>query len=310
MRPGFYHKGHQGHRGTISKSQQFESRSALFAVIVFAVTVSACSSPTATPPAVINTPPTIQSLTIASDRAEADRPIQVTAIITDVESTLERLTYTWSASPQIGTFNGTTAFAGNQAIMTWRPPKGQPSPAIYTVTLTVTESYTSAGQAKVNSVSSSATVHYNDSAAETTALGVQFIKDFGTFEVSPEQCVRNFSATGSCAGERAQELEDIRYNRANFHILSSVFPSPVATFNTTLTEGVVQGPCTFEDIPNPGQPNAGRREFVSGTCYLTTVYENFRWFLCRSNFFNGEVNLASVKGRVPGRVVTSIKGFE
>lgn len=284
---------------------RFASSATLAAVV--ALVAGACSSPTVAPPVVVNTPPTIESMVIAGVRAEADSPIQVSATVKDTETPLGQLTYTWSASPQPGTFSG-NAFSGSQAQITWRPPKGQKTPDVYTISLTVSEAYTSAGQAKQNSVSSSATVHYNDSPAETIALGVQFIKDFGTFAVTPEQCVRNFSSSGNCADEKQQELEQIRDNRLNFVILSAIFSSPVATFNSSLTAGAVEGPCTFEDIPNSG-PNAGRREFVSGTCYLTTVYENFQWFLCISHFFDGRVDLASLKGRVPGRIGQPVRGF-
>ena len=76
-----------------------------------------------------------------------------------------------------------------------------------------------------------------------------------------------------------------------------------------MTAGIVDGPCQFEDFPGPGEPNAGQREFVSGTCHLTTVYENFRWFLCVSNAFNGDVTLASLRGRVPGQIVPSPEWF-
>jgi hypothetical protein len=276
--------------------------SAFAATVGATIVAGACGSPTVPPPVVVNTPPIIDSLVIAGTRAEADQPIAVTAAVRDIETPLNQLTYTWSASPQAGTFSGTGA-----SVM-WRPPKGQKSPDVYTITLTVSETYTSAGQAKQNSVSSSTTVHYNDSPAETIALAVQFIKDFGTFAVTPEQCVRNFSNTGNCADEKQQELDQIRDERLNFVILSAIFVSPIATFNSSLTAGIVEGPCIFEDIPNSGE-NAGRREFVSGTCYLTTVYENFQWFLCKSNFFDGRVDLASLKGRVPGRIGQPVRAF-
>jgi hypothetical protein len=259
------------------------------------------SSPT-TPPVVTNTAPIIESLAVASPRAEADLPIQVTAVVKDIESALDRMTYTWSASPQIGTFAGTTAFSGNQASIMWRPPKGQTSPDTYTVTLAVSESYTSGGQPRQNTVSASTTVHYNDSPREALAVATQFIRDFGTFAVSPEQCVRNFSTNGRCADERQQELEQITINRQEFEIRGSIFPAPVATFDNTLTSGTVEGSCTFEDIPKSG-PNQGKRQFVSGTCFLTTVYENFRWYLCASNFLGPyNTTVESLRGRVPGRI--------
>ena len=285
------------------------SRLALGSTLAALVTlaVGACGSPIVPPPIVVNTPPTIDSVAIASTRAEADLPIQVSATVSDTETPLGQLTYTWSASPQPGTFSGNT-FSGSQALITWRPPKGQKTPDVYTVSLTVSESYTSAGQAKQNVVSKSTTVHYNDSSAETVSLAYDFlVYKFGNFNVSAAEAVSNFS--DSCSG-KAEELGQIETNRKEFHILSASFPAPVATFNSSLTAGTVEGPCTFEDIPGPGHDNAGHREFVTGTCALTTVYENFRWYLCDS-FFNPPymTTLASLRGRVPGRIGRPVRGF-
>ena len=271
--------------------------------VVLAFGVSACSgSPTVTPPVVINTPPAIESLVAASTRVEAERPVQVTAVVKDLESAPDRLTYTWSATPQAGTFGGTTSFNGNQATNTWRPPKAAASPAVFTITLTVSEAYTSAGQAKVNTVSSSTTVRYNDSPTETTNLAYDFlVYKFGNFNVSPADAVSNFS--DGCPG-KAEELGNVETNRAHYQILSASFPAPVAKFDDAFAHGSVEGPCTFEDIPGPGQTNAGHREFVNGICLLTTVYENFRWYLCDSHFLPPyNTTLASLRGRVPGRVV-------
>jgi hypothetical protein len=254
-------------------------------------------SPT-TPPATVNTAPTIESLVTASERAEADRPVQITAVVKDTESQLSQMTYTWSAAPQSGLFGGVTSFTGSEATNTWRAPKGQLSPDLYTVMLTVTESFTSAGQPKQNTVSRTATVHYNDSPEEVKELGFDFlVRKFGNFNVTAADAVSNFS--DNCPG-KASEKDEIVLNRENFHILSAQFHSPVASFNADLTIGEVEGPCTFEDIPNSG-PNMGKREFVSGTCLLKTVYENFRWRLCESNF-NGPYStaIASLRGRVPG----------
>ena len=271
-----------------------------FAVSAVLALIGGCSgSSTVTPPpTTVNTPPTLESLVMASERAEADRPVQVTAVVRDAETPVGTLTYTWSASPQTGTFGGTTSFTGSQAINTWRAPKNQTSPDLYTVMLTVTEAYTSAGQPRQNTVSKTVTVHYNDSPVEVTALGRDFlVTKFGNANVTPAEAVSNFS--DSCPG-KAEELADIENNRANFQILSAQFNAPATRFNDALTQGEVEGPCTFEDIPKSG-PNAGKREFVSGTCLLTTIYENFRWRLCKSNF-NGpfKTELASL-GRVPGK---------
>jgi hypothetical protein len=277
-----------------------------FCAVAIAASLALCSGcggdggTTVTPPATVNAVPTIESLAPARDRAEADQPLSITAVVKDAESQLPQMTYTWAAAPQSGSFGGVTTFAGSQATNTWRPPKAQTSPDVYTLTLTVSESFTSAGQPKQNTVSKTATVHYNDSPEEVKALGRDFlVTKFGNFDVTPAQAVSNFS--NSCPG-KAAELSDVENNRANFHILSASFLPEAPTFNTEMTAGEVRGACQFEDRPTTG-PDAGRREFVSGTCKLTTVYENFRWFLCDSTFEGSGTTFASVRGRVPGRIL-------
>ena len=253
------------------------------------------------PPAVVNASPAIDSLVASSLRVEADRSVQLTAVVLDAESQLSQMTYTWSATPQPGSFGGVTSFSGNQATNSWRAPKAQVSPDLYTVMLTVTESFTSAGQPKQNSVSKTAAVRYNDSPEEVKALGRDFlVTKFGNFDVTPAQAVSNFS--DSCPG-KAAELHDIENNRENFHILSASFVPDTPTFNTELTTGEVKGSCQFEDRPSTG-PNAGHRQFVSGICTLKTVYENFKWYLCDSTFEGTGTTVESLRGRVPGRVLT------
>ena len=269
------------------------------------VVVAACGSPTA-PPLTVNTPPTIESIAIGA-RAESDKAIQITATVKDAETPIGQLTYTWSASPQTGTFSGNSV-SGSQVLVLWLPPKGQKTPDLYTVTLTVSEAYTAAGQARQNVVSSSATVHYNDSPAEVNTVAYDFlVYKFGNFNVTPTEAVSNFSDSDQvqpdgkiCRQEKAFELADVTTNRENFHILGASFTQTTTAFNSAVTNGIIDGRCQFEDIPNSG-PNAGRREFVTGMCHLTAVYENFRWLLCVSNFDGEDVTLASLRGRVPGR---------
>jgi hypothetical protein len=246
------------------------------AVAAVILCLAGCKGSTpVTPPPVNNTPPTIESLAIGSARVEADREVQVTASVSDAETPVGQLTYTWSASPSSGTFTGSGATA------MWRPPKGQTSPQQYTVTLTVTESYTSAGQARQNVVSRNATVLYHDSPAETTALAAQFLTDYGTYSTTPEYCVRNFS--NNCRGKE-EERQQIADDRAEVFIFSAAFKGTPAVFlNATLTGGSVEGPCEFVDMDRFG-PDANKKRSVNGTCVLTTVYENGRWYLCESFF--------------------------
>jgi hypothetical protein len=269
-------------------------------IIVAAVSVvmGACGGSPTTPPTV-NTPPTIESLVIAGDRAEADQPIQITATVKDAETPIGQLTYTWSASPQTGTFSGNSV-SGSQAFVTWLPPKGQKTPDLYTITLLVSEAYTVAGQARQNLVSKSTTVHYNDSPGEMTFLGTDFlVSKFGNYSVSPQECVSNFS--DSCPG-KAFELSDITAERQNFQMLFATFSVSSITFDSGRTFSTVVGPCVFFDVVKA----SGVRERVSAICTLTGVYENFKWFLCDSHAGpgpGGTTPLSMLRGRVPGRVV-------
>jgi hypothetical protein len=276
---------------------EYFRRSTLAGVVAVAAACNGSTPVAPPPPVVTNTPPVIGPVTIAADRVEADRPIQVTAAVSDAETSLDRLTYTWSATPGGGVF----AFTGVGPTAMWTPPPGQTTPGVHTITLTVAETFTSAGQPQVNSVSRSTTVNYHDSPAETIAMAIQFIRDFGTFAVSPDECVRNFSDT--CPG-KAEERDQIAQNRVDFTIESAGFSvRPTAQFDGGLTSGVVEGPCIFIDVPNSG-PNAGKRQSVSGTCRLNTVYQNSRWFLCDSFFLDtGETVLLSLRSRLPGRLV-------
>jgi hypothetical protein len=269
------------------------TRFALGSALAAAFAIGACGGSPVAPPVVNNTAPTIESVTIAAPRAEADREIQVTASVSDVETPVDQLTYTWSASPVNGTFTGSGATA------MWRPPVGQTTPALYTITLTVSERFTSAGQPRTNTVSSSASVHYNDSPAELTFLAKDFIEDkFGDYSVSPAAAVSNFS--DNCPG-KAAERGDVEDNRYFVEILSATYEVDSISFDDT--RATVRGRCVFEDIPKLG-PDAGRPQRVTGICTLTNVYESFRWFLCSSTFQGtGRTPLTLQPGRVPGRVV-------
>jgi hypothetical protein len=228
-------------------------------------------TPPPPPPVVNNTPPVIQSVTAGAARIEAGLELEITASVQDEESAPDQLTYTWSAQPTSGTFVGT----GPQ--VRWRAPVGAATPDTYTLTLTVSEKYVSGGVQRENSVSSSVQVRYNDPVAEISGITSQFLTDFGTYSVSPEQCVRNFS--DSCPG-KAEELEDIRNNRRLFQILSATFTISSIVFYSDRTRADITAPCTFVDI----EKATGRRETVTGTCKLKAVYEGFRWFLCESRF--------------------------
>ena len=269
----------------------------LCAVVILAF-APACGGPTTptTPPIVTpppppppppppNNAPTITSLKPSSPRVEADQEITVTAVVTDDVTPVDQLTYEWSATPVNGTFTGTGA------AVRWRAPHGQPTPGLYTLTLTVTEHYTESGIAKQIKVMSTVQVRYNDSYAEVSKLSVDFLNDFATYTTSPEQCVRNFS--DSCRG-KADELSDIRANRVNFQIQSGRLGTPAIRFEEDLSFARSDVPCTFVSI----QKATGKTETATGTCLLTAVYENFTWFLCDSRF-SGSNSTNAIRGLFP-----------
>lgn len=274
-------------------------RAAVFCAVIILAFAPACGGPTTTPttpPVIIppppppppptpNNAPIITALTLSSPRVEADQELTVTAVVTDDVTPVGQLTYEWSATPVNG------AFTGTGAQVRWRAPHGQPTPGLYTLTLTVTENYTESGAAKTNKATSTVQVRYNDSYAEVSKLSVDFLNDFATYTTSPEQCVRNFS--DNCRG-KADELGDIKANRINFQIQSGRLGTPAILFDGNLSFANSDVPCAFVSI----QKATGKTETATGTCNLTAVYENFKWFLCDSHF-TGTNSTNAVRGLHP-----------
>jgi hypothetical protein len=226
---------------------------------------------------VSNSPPVIQSITPASNRSEVNGDVLVTAQVTDQETSPSNLVYNWTASG--GSFTGTGS------TVHWHAPASG-APALFTLTLTVVENYTvtipgGKSQTGQNQTSASIGIHVNDSTKEITNLVLTFLDDFVHSERTPEFCVRNFS--DNCSGKE-DELSDIESNRANFiqdparsgaSVSSITFDNAVQpTFSTVLA------PCHFAAT----NKSTGVFGIANGTCRLTTVYENFNWFLCVSNF--------------------------
>jgi hypothetical protein len=269
---------------------RFSVRRARWITVLVALVAGRCSTP------IEPTPVSTVELTVNSSRVEAGEELRLTAVVRNAGVLPDTLAYAWSVSPAAG------VFVGSGAQVSWRAPGRQKTPNLYELGVVVRERFTSMHGVFERPLSaSSVTVHYNDSSAEATRLASQFLSDFGTFSVSPEQCVRNFS--DRCRGKQ-EELGQIQGNRANYHILSSTFTATTISFDASRTSGIVEGPCVFEDTPNFG-PDAGRRERVSGTCVMTTVYENFQWRLCDSHFNPPfDQRFESLRYRVPGRAST------
>lgn len=252
--------------------------------------------PVVEPPVVRNDAPIISSITVSSPRVEADQTVVATAFVSDAETPLDQLTYQWSATPVNGTFTGSGPIA------TWRAPRQQATPDLYTLKLLITEKYTSAGQPKENSVSSTVQVHYNDSPKEIMTISMRFLTElFPTYTIPAQQAVVDFS--DSCS-EKASEYNDVANNRINFQILSGTYTNVSVTPNSSRTFADVSGTCVFRDIPkDPKNPNVGKTETVTGICRLTAIYENWKWWLCSSRFEGIGVTTSNLRYRVPGRIV-------
>jgi len=279
-----------------------------FSVFVVAFSALSCGGSTmkpspVTPPPVVEPPPVVRndapiisSMTVSSPRVEADQSVVATAFVSDAETPLDQLMYQWSATPVNGTFTGTGPIA------TWRAPRQQATPDLYTLKLLITEKYTSGGQPKENSVSSTVQVHYNDSPKEIMTISMRFLTElFPTYTIPAQQAVADFS--DSCS-EKTSEYNDVANNRINFQILSGTYTNVSVTPNSDRTFADVSGTCAFRDIPkDPKNPNVGKTETVTGICRLTAIYENWKWWLCSSHFQGISTTTSSLRYRVPGRIV-------
>jgi len=258
------------------------NRSVSQAVILTALIAAACDTPnqsiaptapslSASPPA--NAPPAIRSLSTNAPRVEADDTLTVVAEVDDAETPVDQLVYEWSASPMPGRFSG----SGRQ--VKWTAPRGQRSPDTYRLTLTVTE-HVSSPAPKDNTTTSSVEVHYNDSHPEMTQLALDFLGDSANDNITPAQCVRNFS--DGCAGKQ-QQLSAIQAMRQNYRMLGGDFSIDHTELWENRSVGDVFALCTFRRISKI----TGQTETVTGVCTMTTVYENWRWLLCESRFDEG-----------------------
>ncbi len=231
--------------------------------------------------------PVITSLTVQGTRtnqppnlADLGEEVVVTATIQDNETPVSQLLIEWAADT--GTFTG----AGPS--VRWRAPASGLTPAVATLTVKVTEVIGALGDwpgAVTQSVSASTTVRVHDSTKEVGDQAVGFLLDFSNSTLSPEYVVRNF--WDGCPG-KAAELEDVRNNRLNYLITGYKIGTPSAVtvaFGGTCALGeagdaCVTVACEWDDIYKPlNEPGK-----ASGTCYLSHVYRNSKWWLCSSRF--------------------------
>lgn len=236
-----------------------------------------------TPP---NTAPVIKSLTASDARAEVGIPLTVTAIVEDAETPVANLTYTWTAD--------TGSFTGTGASVTWVAGQEAKTPADVVLKLTVTEKYTNGTVPAENTVTSTATVHLNNSPKELAEMSLRFLTDFGNSSVSADKCVSEFSPT--CARDKNDELDDITKDRHDFlHLSSSCRNTGVSlsadrraatvhTFCSFSVRVITRTPETSGCMSNPSACPFGGEGTAQGDFWTTGVYEGGRWWLCQSHY--------------------------
>ncbi len=270
----------------------------LAAAVVAALVAGACGGGTTRPSpnpggggnggqqAPPNTPPRITSITASDTRIEVGSPVTVTAAVEDTETPVANLTYAWTSDAP-GTF------AGTGAQVTWTAGPDAKTPGDFTLTLTVTERFTSGSTTAENKTSSDLKVHVNNSPKELADMSLRFLTNFADSKVTPQVCTSEFSDT--CQGKK-DELGDITDNRHDFLILASTLRPTSVNIAAARTTAVVHTSCAFTSrvithtpqsggcLADPASCKFDSVQDVHGDCVTNNVYENGHWALCKSSF--------------------------
>jgi hypothetical protein len=224
----------------------------------------------------------IETIDVDSERTEVDAEVAVTAVVKDSETPIDQLKFEWKADAG--------SFSGEGASVKWRAPKDVATPADYTLTLSVIETYGAPDASGVRpqntATATSPAIRVHDSPRELGDLSIRFLSDFADSSVPASTCVRDF--TDSCRG-KAEERADIEANRVNFDIISSsltlrgvsVDPSGLSanmTVSCSFTSKIKQCPAGDSSCV------VGSIGTARGDCLLTGKYEQRRWWLCDSHF--------------------------
>lgn len=235
-----------------------------------------------------NTAPVIETIAVSATRTEVETDVTFTATVRDAETAIDQLKFEWKADA--GTFSG----AGPS--VTWRVPKGVATPADYTVTLTVTETYGTANAQGVrpqHTVTRSApVVRVHDSPKEVGAMSRQFLIDFSTTTIKDWQVVmRNFKAA-ACPqpGEIEAEKEDVIHHYTFFNMQNyEIGPAAVSVrfvgscpYAGKLGDACAAVPVYWDSIDTRNNSRGPTR----GVEHISAAYSvaDSRWWLCSSYF--------------------------
>lgn len=247
---------------------------------VLALVLAACgSSPTKPTPPDDGPPPpppaspTITSITLSDTRPEIGDVIQVTAKATPGNSA-DQLVYDWTATGGV--------LQGTGATVTWLAPTIDDTPAEYTITLKVLEGTGT----RQTDASKTTTVRVHDSEDELGDIAMKFLKNFANSDVSADVCLQDFS--DSCAGKQ-QEYKDVVDNRTDFLILDSSLRLEEVDVHSDRKHADIAVACSFTSKQiacTKGEDPCviGSVGTATGTCTLTGVYQQDRWWLCDSHF--------------------------
>ncbi len=143
-------------------------------------------------------------------------------------------------------------------------------------------------------VAAPTTVTNGTAAAQVVGeLSVEFLNKFSARNVSPDQCVIDFS--DGCNGKR-EELFDITNNRKYFEIVGARLGAPTVTVAGSGNSASVSMPCAWDSrvkTCDTADCQVGAFGSVEGTCLLTAVREAGGWKLCTSNFSGRNVTPAT-----------------
>lgn len=277
-------------------------------------------------PSGLNSLPVIANLRVTGPGSKPPSPfvdltssVQLSATVTDLETSPASLTYTWTVAA--GTVSGTGASA------TWVLPASLAvTPSALTATLTVAEVFTENGIQHRNSATASFLADAHDSSTEILEMGFRFLNLFSQSTVSPATVVSDFDQT--CGGY-TEELGDTVRNRQTYLFLSyAITRLPPVTFNygqrcPNPKANPSGDACTVYNAhwvvrvlrnDSTDGVTAGQIITTDGRDFIGNVFRSGQWKLCSSNFdgvsvvssSNSAASTTQViptpQGLVPGRI--------
>lgn len=245
-----------------------------------------------------NAAPVVKSVTAKGRKtnepagfADVGETIDVTAIVEDVETPIDKLAYQWTATAGVVT--------GTGPVVSWSAPASSTTPTDVTITLTVVETYKAPDASglpvdKENKVTATTTVSLHNSAKEVGDMARQFLELFSNSTIAVDTVMRDFAPVSICPGAAAEKA-DVTRNRTERSIKAYTVGTPVVTVN-------FGGACPFRAIPGDACTTTdvswssqvlvhttpidyfGWIEDTKGKDQVTGVYSNKRWYLCASDY--------------------------